>query len=240
MHRGLPKAEKRCPGLLAKVALVAGLCALPVRAQASLIELWGEAGYGTVQQGGSFADSNIKPDFYKVNGGGATGFGAGVHVLFVDGYVTYNNLFGDYGTGSLTKFGVGFGPNIDVGPIKVFFTVGGGIGYMTWDDKAKALLPVNPMMMGAAGGASTPELGSTMYFGEARFGGEYRIPIIPAFGLGVGAWGNIGAYYQPSEVEFDTSLTSGAGTDPNKRVKFEPVAGWNWALIFGVRGHVGL
>ncbi len=239
MRRAL---EKRSPGWLARVALVAALCAVPVRAQASLIELWGEAGGGLMKQGGSFADSNLKPDFFAANGGGATGFSAGVHILFVDGYVNYHNLFGDHGTASLTKFGVGFGPNIDVGPIKIFVTVGGGYGYMTWDKKADALLLPAQMAMMQPGMMSgkKPELGSTMYFGEARFGGEYRIPIIPAFGLGLGAWGNLGAYYQPDDISFDTSLTSSAGTDPNKRVQFEPVAGWQWSLLFGVRGHVGL
>lgn len=206
-------------------------------ARASLIELWGEAGGGTMNQGGSFADSNIKPDFYKVNGGGATAFSAGVHVLFIDGYVSYHSLFGDFGTAGLTKLAVGLGPNIDVGPVKIFVTVGGGYGYMSWGDEAKALLPAAPT--GAmAGAATTPELGSNMYFGEARFGGEYVFSLLPAFGLGLGAWGNVGAYYQPSEIEFDTSLSG--GTDPNERVKFEPVAGWNWSLLFGVRAHVGL
>src|SRR5262249_32821010 len=113
----------------------AAALAVPRPAQASLLEIWGDAGLGTFNQGGSFNDSNPPRDFYKDNGGYQSQASYdGVDNVLLAGYLSEHMSYGVLTDGPV-KLGVDFGATLDVNVIQIFFSVDGGSG--TPDDDSK-------------------------------------------------------------------------------------------------------
>jgi hypothetical protein len=186
------------------------LVASPVRAEASLLELWAETGMGGLGFGGAQGGKG-QTDFFDAASGGALSLSVGAHVLFMDGWIDHYQLFGGELGGSYTQFMAGFGGTYDVAAAKLWLGIGGGYGRFSFPEAARA-----------------PD--ATAVVAQTRFGGEYKLFAFGAGAVGLGAWASVSYHYQLGAV-VDIDVTG-------RKLTFDPVHGLHFAMLGGVRVHL--